>query len=140
MAVTVRKQGRAAPGGVDMEMTTEFGGEICQLFERVDIAGFGGPGYSDQRQRPDVLLLQPAALMAQVVHIDPVIHIGIYQHQIVATDTEQINCLAEGIMAASRHQYGEAITTEMFECPQTPFLSNPSEFTVRSKQPIACYP
>ncbi len=101
VAVALGKEGRPAPGGIDVEMAAKLAGKIGHRLQRIDIAGFGGAGDADQRQRADVLVPQAAAsLPSAAVRSMRLSLVGLDHHQIVPADAEQIGGLAEGIMPA----------------------------------------
>ena len=56
--MTLGEECRSTPGRIDMEMALKFSSQVSHCFKWVDITGFRGPGNTDQRQRPNVLILQ----------------------------------------------------------------------------------
>ena len=115
VAVAVGEEGRPAPGGIDMEMAAELPGEIGQRLQRVDVAGFGGAGDADQRQRQDVPLLQAPALLPQRLQVDAVAGVGLHLDQVVPADAEQVGGLAEGVVAALGDEDGDAVAAAVLQ-------------------------
>ena len=121
MAVALGEEGRPAPGGIDMKMAAEFAGQIGHRLQGIDIAGFGGAGDTDQRQRADILVPQAAAFFLQPLQIDAVALVGLDHHQVVAADAEQIGRLAEGVVPAPGDQHGDIVAAEMLQGAGQPF-------------------
>ncbi len=70
------EQGRAAPGGIHVEVDLLALGNVRQLRQGVDGAEIGAAGHADQCQHLELLFLALGKSLLQRRHVEPVLVVG----------------------------------------------------------------
>jgi len=139
-AVTIGKEGRPTPGGIDVKMTADLPGEIGHCLQWVDIAGFGRSGDADQCQGENVLVLKAPAFFSQKLLVHAIFPVDLDLDQVVPAETEKVGGLAEGVMSPLGDEDRNSIGAVMLQCPAQPLLGNAAKCPARGKETVARHP